>query len=120
MTRELEKIKTHNGVSLTVMSWPKEIMTSNRSNAKVKRVDFDQIFTSISLGDNFAELGNTISDLEDENIQISRDAFFYFTSDVQTIIAALGCNADDVEQIITAVMETRSRLRQQKSSQDAA
>lgn len=110
----LEKIKTHNGVSLTVKSWAKEIMTSNRMNARVKRIDFDQVFTTVCLGDEYVALCDTIYDLEDEDPQVSRDAIFYFTADLRIVTKALGCTDDDMERIATAVMESRKQIMQQK------
>lgn len=111
----LKKIKTHNGVSLTIKSWAKEIMTSNRCNARVKRVDFNQVFTTIYLGDDYVSICDTICDLEDENREVSRSAIFYFTADAAIITKALGCNEDDKQRIINAVMETRKQVMQQQT-----
>lgn len=108
------KIKTHNGVSLTVKSWAKEIMTSNRCNARVKRVDFDQVFTTIALGDDYVSICETICDLEDENPEVSRSAIFYFTADLGIVVKALGCSEDDKQRLMTEVMETRKQVIRQK------
>ena len=110
----LSKIKTHNGVSLTIKSWAKEIMTSNRCDAKVKRVDFSQVFTTVCLGDDYVSLCDSISDIEDDNPEVSRSAIFYFTADLGIIVKALGCSEDDKQRLMTEVMETRKQVMQQK------
>ena len=102
---------TSNGVQLVIESFPDPNMSSSRWDAKIIGYDFNDIRTNVYLKD-VIRLISDISELENEDESIRKDALSYFDEDTGKLIHAIGGTSHDLERLRKSIFNSRDQVFQ--------